>query len=150
MDGTRIDCTGSFRLDVPPDVAFPLFTPLGEMDWVDGWEPLFLHPRNGELEQDQVFVTAVGGEQTIWSVVRLEAERHRVDYLRVTPGARLARVFVAVEAEEEVSRVRVRYLCTALSAEGAAELRAFEGGFDAMMEEWRGLTQAHLDGRGEI
>jgi len=144
VNPARIDVSGSFRLPAAPDVAFPLFTPRGEIRWVPGWEPRFLHPPTGELELDQVFATEAGGESTLWTVVGLDREGCAVDYLRVTPGSRLARVSVRVAGEGGGSRVHVRYLCTALNDEGAAALAEFERGFEAMLADWERLTSTLL------
>lgn len=143
----RIDVVGTFELEASPARAFDLFTPRGEQRWVDGWAPRFVHPTDGRLEVDQVFVTSVGGEETIWSVVRHDAEAHEVEYLRVVPGARVARVSVGLSATDAGgSAVTVRYLCTALSDDAHDELAAFEAGFDAMLAEWRRLTSEQLAG----
>ncbi|WP_214470513.1 hypothetical protein [Mesorhizobium sp. dw_380] len=34
----------------PIDRVFPLFTPIGETLWVEGWQSEFLHPKNGETQ----------------------------------------------------------------------------------------------------
>jgi hypothetical protein len=44
-------------LPLPIARAFPLFTPKGEMAWVDGWAPTFLHPASGETQAGMVFTT---------------------------------------------------------------------------------------------
>lgn len=141
----RVDLLGSFELGVPAERAFGLFTPRGEMEWVPGWDPDFREPASGELELDQVFTTQVGGESTIWTVVALDRDAFDVQYLRTTPGSRVARVHVSLEDTVDGCRVRVRYLCTALSASGAELLDEFARGFDAMLEGWRTMTSAHLD-----
>lgn len=144
FEARRIDCEGSFLLDLEPDRAFPLFTPLGEMGWVEGWDPDFLHPSSGELEVDQVFVTGGGGATTLWTVVDQDPDRRRAAYLRVTPGSRLGRVAVQVDGEGLGSRISVRYVLTGLSPEGNAELEAFEAGYGAMLDQWRIAIERYL------
>lgn len=139
-DRTRYDLSGSFFLALSPADAFPLFTARGEMAWVPGWAPEFVHPADGRLELDQVFVTSVGGEETLWSVVDLDVDARAVDYLRVTPDSRIARVSVRVSEEDDGSRVDVRYRCTGLNEAGRRELASFARNFDSMMEEWRRLV----------
>ena len=139
-ESNRIDVGGSFTLPCEPDVAFPHFTPRGEMEWVPGWEPRFVHPPSGELEVDQVFVTAADGEETLWTVIACNAEARTAEYLRVTPGSRMGRVRVAVEPDVAGARVSVRYVLTALTPAAREELARFEAGFDAMLDEWRERT----------
>ena len=131
-NAVRIDLAGTFMLPIPSPEAFPLLTPLGEVGWVPEWEPTFVHPTAGELELDQVSVTAVGGETTLWTVTALDPRVQAIEDLRVTPGSRLARVTVRVSSDDEGSRVHVRYRCTALSGQGRKELASFARGFDFM------------------
>ena len=147
LDGRRCVCEGRFSLAVEPAVAFPLFTPLGEIDWVPGWRPTFVHPIHGRLEVDQVFTTDAGGETTLWSVVRADAVAGRAEYLRVTPGSRLGRVVVTVDAAPMGCDVAVRYVLTALADEALPILRAFAEGYGEMLEEWRARTTAWLAAR---
>lgn len=148
LDGRRCVCEGSFELSAPPEQVFPLFTPLGECDWVPGWQPDFVHPKDGRLEEDQVFVTAAGGETTLWSVVRADPSAHAAEYLRITPGSRLGRVTVGVEPSESGSRIAVRYALTALEEEAVPMLRSFADGYGAMLDEWRTRTSAWLASQG--
>jgi len=142
--GGRVELLGSFHLGAAPSDVFPLFTPLGERDWVPGWNPVFVHPSSGEIEENQVFLTREGDESTLWSVVRLDPERREVEYLRVTPGSRIARVEIRVSPCSEGSAVEIGYLWTALTARGRGQVEDFERGFEAMLAEWQRLTNRWL------
>lgn len=144
----HIDCRGTVAVELPPDEAFPLFTALGELLWVPGWQPEFVHPASGELQLDQVWLTRAGEEVTHWLVVELDRERRRVVYGRITPGSRLGRVIVEVAAGEGGSVAEVRYVMTGLSPAGNAVLDELEMGYGAMMEKWAELLAAYLAGGG--
>ena len=145
--GHRVVCRGSFELPMEPDRVFPLFTPLGEIDWVPGWKPRFVHPADGTFERDQVFVTGEeeGAELTLWSVVRVDESAREAEYLRITPGSRLGRVAVAVRPEAAGSRVEVMYCLTALLDEAETQLAEFAEGYDAMLLTWQRLTREYLE-----
>ena len=38
----------TIEIQARPDAVFPLFTPMGEKKWVDGWDPIMHYPRSGE------------------------------------------------------------------------------------------------------
>lgn len=142
MAEVRRECVGAFELPFEAEAAFPLFTALGEMRWVPGWQPELVYPPDGELELDQVFTTGEGAEHTLWSVIHLDREARLVEYLRVTPGSRLARVTVSVDAQDEGCRVTVRYLWTVLSPAGQGAVDEACAGHADMLTEWRRLILA--------
>lgn len=129
----------AIELAVEADAAFPMFTPLGEIDWVEGWEPEFLHPADGATGDGMVFRTRHDGEETLWACVDWRPAERRVRYVRVTPGSRFAFVAVAVEAiGARRCRVRVDYTTTALSPAGAETMAAVTPErFRAGIEGWR-------------
>lgn len=145
---TQVVCTGQFPLASPPTRAFELFTPLGEIDWVPGWSPAFVHPTDGQLVEDQVFTTGDVGsrEHTQWWVIRLERAALEVEYLRVTPDSRIARVSVGVRVGDtgDQSVADVTYRLTPLNERGAAIVADFAAGFDQMLREWHRLTAEYL------
>lgn len=126
---------------------FPLFSPLGERDWVPGWDPTFHYPRSGELVEGGVFTTSRDGEQdTIWLVMEFEPQDFRVKYARVTPGSRVAVVEVRCEeAAEGITRAQVSYTFTALSEEGNTYLAEFdEDRYRNYIESWRPAIDEYL------
>lgn len=146
--GSQRVCTGEFPLDAPPSQAFELFTPLGEIDWVPGWAPTFIHPSDGQLVEDQVFTTGDPGsaEHTQWWVIRLERSDLEVEYLRVTPDSRMARVSVGVRPGRSADQAvaQVTYRLTPLNERGATIVADFAAGFDEMLDKWHRLTADHL------
>lgn len=134
----RVQNSGSFELDLPPDEAFPLFTAEGERRWVPGWSPTILGA--DAQAPGSVFLTEADGRQTIWTVIQSDRGVLRHRYSRVTPGLTAGTVDVHVQPGGAGSIVQVAYDLTALSEEGAASLDAYEGEqFGAMMVKWRSL-----------
>ena len=134
--------SGSFELNIDADRAFPLFTALGEKLWVPGWNPEMVVPESGQLEQDQVFLTGEGAEQTLWYVSQLSLEQRDVHYIRVTPGSRVARVHVCVTPTSSGCRVDVTYVWTVLGPGGGEIVREAAEQYEDMMGQWKSLVEA--------
>jgi hypothetical protein len=131
------------------DDCFPLFTPIGEKDWVPGWEPRFLWPLDGRTCKGMVFLTGHGAEETYWTVVDYDESAHYARYSRVTPGSRSVTVEVrCVATGPKETEVEVRYALTGHNEAGNEAVRAFVGeAYPAMIEEWRLLILKWIDSR---
>ncbi|HET7566772.1 MAG TPA: SRPBCC family protein [Gaiellaceae bacterium] len=137
-DCRRAVLTGSVPVPLPPDEAFPLFTPEGERAWAHGWDPRY--PAGDALEEGLVFVTG----DTVWTVLRLDPGR-AVEYSRVTPGDRAGRVAVRCEPDGAGgTTATVEYDLTALRPEANAALDEFAAGYEAYLAHWRHAIQHAL------
>jgi hypothetical protein len=130
---------------IPADasLAFPLFEPIGEKAWADGWEPEILLPApeapSGAGLEEMVFRTRGPAEPpTTWVVALHDPSSLTIEYATVTPGHRVGRIRVEIEAAgHDRSRARVTYGFSALSTRGVAFVRGFtEERFAARMERW--------------
>ncbi|HEU0286682.1 MAG TPA: SRPBCC family protein [Nocardioidaceae bacterium] len=127
--------TGTLDVALPPDEAFALFTPRGEEEWVDGWQPHFPVDPIDDTEPGTVFETHAHGDDTIWVVVSRETGR-RISYARVTPGSRAGTVTVELEPTAQGSRVTVGYELTALSDAGQVGLVEFAAMYPEFLRSW--------------
>jgi hypothetical protein len=117
--------------------VFSLFTPEGERRWVEGWLPEYLYRPAEGIAAGLVFRTRVDGEETLWLVARFDPRRHEVEYVRIVPASRMGTVLVRCRRAGRATQVSVRYVLTALSAEGSARLADLaSGGFAAMIAGW--------------
>ncbi|MES2937806.1 MAG: SRPBCC family protein [Pseudomonadota bacterium] len=134
----------ALRLPLPADTAFQLLTPKGEERWIAEWRPRYIRPADGETEAGMVFTTGEGEEFTIWQVVDFDAAARKARYARTTPALRTGMVTVEATAlNDNETEVLVRYEMTALSPQGEASLRQYEGeAFAAMMAQWREMILA--------
>ncbi len=139
----------AIEIPLPVAVAFPLFTPRGEMDWIADWRPEFIHPADGSTEEGMVFRTGSGPEETLWSCIEWAPEIFRLRYARVTPASRFAHVTVQCFAiGPNSTRVEVRYEMTALHSAGEAKLAEVTPEvFRASIEGWKRLIE-HRIARG--
>lgn len=136
--GERAVRSHSFTLPLPRDEAFRLFEPEGERAWAQGWDPHYVYPVDGHAEQGMVFTTSHGNESTLWNLVRHDARGGLVEYLRITPGSRVAVVLVqCAEIDPRTTRVTVVYTFTGLSEAGNAYVRAMdEAHYRAFIDGW--------------
>lgn len=142
----HIEREHTIEIALPVAEAFPLFTPLGEMRWIDDWRPEFIHPADGETMEGMVFKTGAGTEETLWSCIDYAPAEHRIRYARVTPASRFAHVSVnCTQIGSNSTRVAVNYAMTALNAAGEAKLAATtEDAFRASIEGWKTLIQTRI------
>ncbi len=115
-----------------------LFTAEGERAWAgDGWDPTFPSPERRD-GPGAVFTTEHSGHTT-W--VTVDHQPDRVRYARVSDGLTAGTIAVEVvaadaDAEVDVTRVRVTYDLTALSAAGERWLEHFDAGYGAEIASW--------------
>ncbi|MFG1945274.1 hypothetical protein [Nonomuraea sp. NPDC048826] len=139
--------TGHVPVPLPPIEALRLFTPRGEEEWVKGWRPRFPVPAADDARPGTVFETDSHGERTIWVVVDRQ-EGHRISYARVIPGSRAGTVTVtAVDDGHGGTTVEVTYVLTALSPQGARELRGFAEGYGDFLRSWQESIAARIASR---
>lgn len=145
--------TGSFELDMAPDVAFPLFTAPGEELWAPGWEPFIL---SGDgYEEGTVWVTEGHGRTVYWYVAAYSTVDRHAKYVRVTPAANAGTVDVQVMSNEsDGSTINVTYKLTGLSEAGNKNVEEMlsEPEYAEMMVHWqsainnsREKIDAHFD-----
>ena len=131
----RVRLTGDLRVPLPPGDAFRLFTPLGERDWVHGWDPRFPAPDGDDSAPGTVFTTAAQGHRAIWLVVDRDDGRG-IRYARVVDGRDAGTVAVRLAAADGYTRVTVTYELTALTEAGDRWLRRFTDGYPAFLQSW--------------
>jgi hypothetical protein len=126
--------TGKLTVALPPSDAFRLFTPLGEREWVDHWEPRFPDPVDDDSAPGTVFLTTGHGGTTTWVVVDREPGR-RLRYARIAQGT-AGTVEVTLRAVEGGSEVTVTYELTALTEAARPELARFGEHYPEFLHEW--------------
>ena len=115
----HVERSHAIRLGYPVERVFPLFTPAGEEDWVEGWRPEYLSPAGRETREGMVFRTGADDETTFWSCVLWRPDRHHARYVRVTPASRFGFVDVSCRAlADGGAEATVSYAITALNARG--------------------------------
>ena len=144
MTGARQRFSGRIQVGLPPAEAFRLFTPRGEQEWAQGWQPRFPAASLDDTEPGTVFETAAHGQDTVWLVMDREPGE-RISYARVTPGHQAGTVTVIIIAAGDRSEVEVTYELTALSDAAGEELRGFGASYQAYLRSWQEAIAALLN-----
>ena len=148
MTGRQWRLTDRIEIGLPPDEAFRLFTPRGEQDWADGWEPRFPVPVPDDTEPGTVFETGADEHYLVWLVTGREPGR-RMSYARIAPGEQAGTVTVTLTPSGAGSAVEVTYQLTALSEAAEARLSEFADGYPAFLRSWQGEIEAWQRGGSE-
>lgn len=101
---------GTIRLSGPIEKVFPLFTPEGEKNWADGWDPEYVNPPNGITRQGMVFRTSHSGP-LLWVMSRYDPQQHEIAYVVTGTGAaRLIQIKCHSEGADTVAEVTNSYV----------------------------------------
>ena len=118
-----VEFYGGLTVAGPVKQVFELFSPLGEKQWVPGWNPELLHPPGASWARGLIFRTQEEQGEAVWVVTALEREAHEVEYYRVESGRYVARVNVGCRAGADGrTQVTTTYSFVGLSPEGNAEI----------------------------
>lgn len=147
-NATQIRRSGGFELECSADIAFPLFSPEGEREWVGGWNPKAVFPETIAFERDTVFRTGEGSDAAVWTILDVSWQAHRAEYVR-TSASQTARIAVQVESVgPEKSRVSVSYILTAFGEANDSVLDSFsEAAFATRMRDWHERIENCLTAR---
>jgi len=133
----RFVASGKFQLDAPVSQAFPMFEPIGEKRWAEGWEPLPVYPSNIQASEGTVFSTKAKGGQSIWTITRYEKGK-LVEYNVVTPSHDATLIAVVCKPlGDSKTEVSVTYRITSLSEKGSQFGREHSAQFNALMLHWQ-------------
>ncbi|MFC5181638.1 SRPBCC family protein [Actinomadura harenae] len=143
MTEARVHLTGRFDVPLPPDEAFPLFTPLGERAWAEGWDPVFPDDASDDSAPGVVFTTSAHGHGTVWVVVERNIPAS-ITYARTTPGDRAGTVTVELSEVDGGSRVQVTYDLTALRPEAMPALEHFAADYPSYLHSWQTSIESIL------
>jgi len=134
--GLRRQLTGRVAVALPPDEAYPLFTPRGEEAWAHGWSPRFPASTADDTVPGTVFTTDAHHRSTTW-IVAESAKGRRISYARVTDGMDAGTVTVTLEAADGGSAVTVTYDLTALTETGERHLAEFAARYPDFLRSWQ-------------
>lgn len=138
--------TGAFDLDCRADIAFPLFSPEGERLWIKEWNPRPIFPDTIAFQADTVFRQGEGVQQAVWTILDVDWQRHRAEYVRLAPASHAARIVVQIDAHgHDACRVCVSYTLTVFGQDAASLLESFSvSAFAEKMQNWQRWTSEYL------
>jgi hypothetical protein len=147
----RISRTRAITLNAPLSETFPLFGPIREKEWAEGWDPQILYPVAGPVEEYMVFRTPShhghGERDYTWTVSKYQPERALIEYTVFT-SERLW--VIKVQCEEDVpnqtTRAEITYTFTGLTAMGnAINERALQALYAHDLRDWEEAINHYLE-----
>ena len=133
--------TRSYRqkINASSSTVFSLICPVREAEWLYGWDYALMYSESGVAEEGCVFTSSQKGEKdTIWLITRRDEDKKEIEFARITPESRAAKLNVSVEdADNGNSLVNITYVITALNESGNSFLEALtEAKFNENMKFW--------------
>jgi hypothetical protein len=145
MTETNVTRSATIHLHGSVEQVFPMFEPVGEARWAEGWAPRFLWPADGRVSVGTTFTTLENGHESYWTIAAYEPGR-RVVYEHLVPGSRTGRIEVrCAPAADGGTDAVVRYDLTPLGpVEDDRLLRMSEADFSRWIGEWETAINAVL------
>ena len=85
---TQAERTSIIRLEGDVDRVFPLFGPLREREWAEGWNPRVVWPTSEIVQERMVFLVQPShgdGQETMWVVSRYDERQAVIEYAVFAP-----------------------------------------------------------------
>jgi hypothetical protein len=109
--------SGKFKMNGSVEKVFPYFTPAGESEWAEGWNPEFLSPADGKTREGMVFRTA-GTPPMNWVVTHYDPGKHEIGYVTLTSDSLIRQIAITCRTEGAATIATVTYTLTGLSEGG--------------------------------
>src|SRR6476620_4572085 len=106
---TRATHTYRQKLDAPPAKVFPLYCPVREAEWADGWMPELVISSSGIAERNCVFVTRDEHGTATWYITRYEPENWLSEMLKIVQGFTACRLNIEVSENAHGSFADITY-----------------------------------------
>jgi hypothetical protein len=144
----RVSKSATIRLEGPIEKVFPLFGPVEEMKWADGWNPVVLYPASGYVEEGMVFTTQGHGHgETVfaWIVSKYQAENHVIEYIVSTANRYWVITVRCFASSVEQTKATISYTYTGLTPLGnEINKQAIEKIYKQNLKDWEEAINHYL------
>jgi len=140
---THVRRTGQITLHGSIERVFPLFGPLEEEKWAEGWKPAMKY--GGNSEEGTVFTT-IDPHLATWVLDRYDVKAHAIRYVIVAPELRVTQIDIGCQAEGAVeTRCEVTYTMTALSDLGETLVENYtQSHHEHRIQQWQTASDHYL------
>jgi len=115
----RISKSATLMLEGRLQDVFPLFTPIREKEWAEGWEPEIVYGSD-IIKEGMIFKTRSSfdhGEHFQWIVSKYDEQNSLVEYTVTAPN-RVWFIEVHCKSHQDKTLSTVTYIYTGLTADG--------------------------------
>ncbi|QBD75452.1 hypothetical protein EPA93_05315 [Ktedonosporobacter rubrisoli] len=141
----RITRAHTIQLPGTLEKVFPLFEPLGEKLWAEGWDPTMLYPSSGLTQAGAVFTTQ-HPDTKIWTTIVYEKAQAHATYFNVLPHSHTSWINVRCERSgAQESQAHITYTLTALTPLGNDYLATFtQEYYQGYIDSWQSSISRYL------
>ena len=144
----RVSKTATITLEENMDRVFPLFGPVEEKKWAEGWNPEILYPASAQIGEGMVFTTQGHGhgEDTFaWIVSKYQPENHLIEYTVSTPNRYWTINIQCQPLSDGQTKATISYTYTGLTALGNQINRhAIEKMYEKNLKDWEDAINHYL------
>jgi hypothetical protein len=101
----RIRQCAAITLNESIERVFPLFGPMREKEWAEGWDPEIIYANDPLVEEHMIFRTKGNSAEGFytWVITRFDPEKYRIEYMVSTPN----RIwFISIQCVPEASKTK--------------------------------------------
>jgi hypothetical protein len=146
----RISKTSTILLEAPLDEVFPLFGPIREKDWAEGWNPEIIYSTSDLIEEHMVFKTASHHghfePDYIWTVSKYQPDKALIEY-QVAAPERIWWITIQCSEDDsgQLTRAEITYSYTGLTDLGnAINERALQSIYAHDLKDWEAAINHYL------
>jgi len=134
-----------FSVDLPYDIAAPLFGALEEQKWAPEWKPQFLYPNPTADQEGAVFrVDYSPSQSSIWTTSVFDLAGGHIQYVLVLERTILTRIDIRLaRASAEKTDISVVYERTAIHPNANKDLRNLASEDAKKRDEWKAAIDAY-------
>ncbi|MFQ6087966.1 MAG: hypothetical protein ACE5K0_03580 [Candidatus Methanofastidiosia archaeon] len=145
----RISRTSIITLNAPLKRVFPLFGPIKEKEWAEGWNPEIIYSNTNLLEEYMVFKTKSHGHgepNYIWIVTKYMPEQPLIEYTVFTTERLWC---IAIKCSENTTNQKteaeITYTYTGLTEKGnAINEKALQVMYSNDLKDWEEAINYYL------
>lgn len=145
----RFERSATIILNGPLEQVFPLFGPIREKEWADGWNPEIIHGAGDDVEEHMVFKTVSHFHEEsdyVWTVSKYMPDRAFIEYT-VISGERIW--FITVKCDKDpaprTTRAEITYTITGLTENGnSIGEKALQEMFARDLKDWEEAINFYL------
>jgi hypothetical protein len=142
----RISKTASFFVEGEIENVFPLFGPIREKEWAEGWNPEIIFSNSSLVEERMIFRTKGSGDEQYyhWAITQLIPAQHQIEYTVSTPN-RIWFIRVECVSSGNKTKASVSYTYTGLNEKGNDLNKiALEKMFSNDLKDWQNAINHYL------
>ncbi|MGD8780955.1 MAG: hypothetical protein PVH88_18560 [Ignavibacteria bacterium] len=120
FNANQVQRTYKIELNGTIEKVFPLFTPIEEKKWAEGWEPQVIYPLEEEIKAEMIFRSKhIDEYPTYWVIADYKPEEHFIRYINFTYDYRVVMLKIKCnKIPNGKTEAVINYTFTGLSEKG--------------------------------